>query len=120
MSTPARPSETGSATPGRATTQPAPRGVRGPFAAVALGVIVLVAVGLSFFASASPDGLEWTAEHLGFADAAADSAVAGGPLADYGLAGWDAFWSNAVAGLVGVLVVLAVTFGLTRLLGRRA
>lgn len=86
---------------------------------VALGVVVVVAVGISAFASASPDGLEWTAEVLGFDTAAADSAVASGPLADYGVAGvTDALLSNGLAGLVGVLVVGAIVLGLTRVLRR--
>lgn len=102
-----------SSTPPRADTL-------GHFWWIAAVVILLVAAGLSFFASVSPDGLEWTAEHLGFADAAGDSAVAHLPFADYAFAGVShPFAANAIAGVVGVLVVLGVTFGLTRLLARR-
>ncbi len=87
---------------------------------VAFAIVVVVAVGLSALASAFPDGLEWTAEALGFADAATDSAVATGPLADYGIVGvGNPFLSNALAGLAGVLVVGAVMVGVTRLVGRR-
>lgn len=73
--------------------------------------ITLVVAGLvSLAASSSPDGLEWVAERLGFADAATDHAAAGSPLADYAAPG---------AGVVGTLVVLALATGLFRLLGRR-
>lgn len=84
---------------------------------------LLVSLGLaavlSLFASASPDGLEHVAETLGFADTAADSAVAGSPLADYGTAGVGNEWlSTAIAGVVGLLVTGLVAFGLMRLLAR--
>ena len=88
---------------------------------VAFAVVVVVAVGVSALASASPDGLERTAELLGFAGAATDSAASGLPTAGYGIAGiGDPVLSNAVAGLLGMAVVAAFTLGLTRLLGRRA
>lgn len=86
------------------------------------GLVLAVAVVVSAFASGLPDGLEWTAEALGFSDTAVDSAVAENPLADYGVAGLDnAFLSNGLAGLVGLAVVLLVTWVLTRALrpGRR-
>ena len=86
---------------------------------IAFGMVVAVAVGVSAFASAFPDGLEWTADGLGFAGAAVDGAAASGPLAGYGVEGVSSpVVGNAVAGLVGVLVVGALTWGLTRLLRR--
>ena len=45
-------------------------------------VTLVVAGGLSLFASAHPDGLEFVGAKLGFDSAAKDSAVAGSPLAD--------------------------------------
>lgn len=86
---------------------------------VGLGVSLVLAVVVSLFASASPDGLEHVAETLGFADTAGDSAVAGSPLADYGTAGVGNEWlSTAIAGVVGLLVTGLVAFGLMRLLAR--
>jgi hypothetical protein len=86
---------------------------------VGLALSILLAAVISLFASASPDGLEHVAETLGFADTAADSAVAGSPLADYGTAGVGNEWlSTAMAGVVGLLITGLVAFGLMRLLAR--
>lgn len=72
-----------------------------------VAVTVVVAGGLSIVASAAPDGLEWSAEQLGFADAARDSAAALSPFADYAPAGLG--WASApAAGLFGVAIVLVV------------
>lgn len=95
-----------------------PTGDRRWFAA-ALLVCVVVAAVLAGFASSSPDGLEWAAAQLGFEDAASDSPTGGSPLADYGVAGLGPQAGTAVAGIVGVLVVLAVTWGLVALLRPR-
>ena len=88
---------------------------------VVIGLVVslLLAVVVSLFASASPDGLEHVAETLGFADAAQDSAVADSPLADYGTAGVENEWlSSAVAALVGLALTGLLVVGLLRLLVR--
>lgn len=84
-----------------------------------LVALLLAGVG-SWYASASPDGLESAAARSGFADTARDSAAADSPLADYGLAGVpDERLSGGLAGIIGVLVVLALAGGLTLLLRRR-
>ena len=75
-----------------------------------LAVTLLVAGVVSLVASGSPDGLEWVAGQLGFADAARDHPVAASPLAGYGSAG---------AGLIGTVVVLALATGLFWLIRRR-
>lgn len=88
---------------------------------IGAGVLVslFVAAVVSYFASEHPDGLEFVAEGLGFDHAAEDSAVAGGPLADYGIAGVENAWlSTAIAGTVGVLITGLVAFALMRLLAR--
>lgn len=94
-------------------------GVRRTVAALGGGAL-LAAVVLSSFAAATPDGLEATAEAVGFAGAARDHAFAGLPLADYGEAGGIFV---GVAGLVGVVLVVAVTAalltGVRRVLGAR-
>ncbi len=55
----------------------------------------------------------------GFADAAADSATSGSPLADYQAGFLDGALGRSVAGILGVLVTLVVFYGLARLLRRR-
>lgn len=114
MTTPPSPSTTGSQAP-RVSTR----------ALVVVGALVSVVVAgvLSFFASGRPDGLEYVAESLGFADTARDSATSGSPLADYATTGVSGgFASGGLAGLVGVAVTAAVMVGLVlvlRRLGRR-
>ncbi|MBU6147005.1 MAG: PDGLE domain-containing protein [Actinomycetales bacterium] len=88
---------------------------------IVLGLLVslLIAGIVSHYASASPDGLEFVAEQEGFLDTAQDSAVAGSPLADYGIAGvGDPRLSVGLAGILGVIVTAAVGFGLFWLLLR--
>ncbi|MGX1573418.1 energy-coupling factor ABC transporter permease [Cellulosimicrobium funkei] len=90
-------------------------------AVLALGTgALLAAVVVSSFAAATPDGLEATAESVGFADAARDHAFAGAPFADYGEVGGIFV---GVAGLVGVALVVALTVGVLgaglRAAGRR-
>lgn len=87
---------------------------------VGLLVTLVVAGVLSHHASASPDGLEWAADESGFADTARDSAVAGSPLADYGVAGVDdGRLSGGLAGVVGVAATLVLAGGLVLVLRRR-
>jgi hypothetical protein len=87
---------------------------------VGLLVSVVVAGVLSVFASGHPDGLEYVAGRLGFADAAAEHASADSPLADYAVRGVEGPLSGGLAGVLGVLVVGLVAFGLTALLRRRS
>jgi cobalt/nickel transport protein len=109
----------------RAATQTTPTSDRrrvSTRALVVAGLVVslLVAAVLSFYASASPDGLEHVAEQVGFIETAEDSAVADSPLADYGTAGIeDERLSVGVAGVVGVLVTGLVAFALVWVLRRR-
>lgn len=80
---------------------------------IGLAVAVFVAVVVSQFASSSPDGLEFVAEQQGFADSAAVHELEGAPLADYGEDLTSSSWLNtALAGLAGVLVSLALGYGL--------
>lgn len=93
---------------------------------------LLIAGGLSYFASSSPDGLDSVAldgcrvtatdrgEQLHgtcIAQNATNSATAGSPLADYAVGG--AGGTTGLAGVIGVLVCLAVGGGLFGLLRRR-
>ncbi|MFP5335017.1 MAG: energy-coupling factor ABC transporter permease [Actinomycetes bacterium] len=97
------------------TTPPATRPLATLFA-----VSLLVAGGLSLLASGNPDGLEYVGERLGFAGAAQDSAVAGGPFADYGTDGLGPVGGTVVAGVVGVAVTLLVGLVAARLARRAA
>lgn len=94
---------------------------KGIWLVVGIGIVVslLLAGAISFYASSSPDGLEKVAEDQGFIDTAQDSAVAGSPLADYGVSGVeDERLSVGLAGIVGVLLTLVIAFGLFWWLGR--
>jgi cobalt/nickel transport system permease protein len=88
---------------------------------VGVAVTLLVAGGLSLFASAHPDGLEFVGAKLGFDSAAKDSAAAGSPLADYGVQGiGNAHVSGALAGIIGVLVTIVVGLAIAKLASLRA
>jgi len=73
---------------------------------------LLIAGVLSWFASSSPDGLERIAEDLGFAGKAGGSAFSLMP--DYTVPGVKGFWSNALAGIIGV----CATFGVIYVVGK--
>jgi len=83
------------------------------FAVIALLAALLVAGGASYYASSHPDGLEYVAEKVGFADRAADSPTADSPLSDYQVKGVenDAL-AGGLAGVIGALVVLVLAGGL--------
>jgi cobalt/nickel transport protein len=113
-------------------TTPAPSRSLAAFFVGFLVVALLIAGGLSYFASGDPDGLDTVArngcetvktaggEQLNgecIARNATDHATAGGPLADYRIFGGDG--TVGPAGIVGVLVTLAVAGGLFWLLRRR-
>jgi hypothetical protein len=90
------------------------------FLVVGLLAALLVAGGVSYYASSHPDGLEYVAEQVGFGDAAQDSATADSPLADYQVKGVEnEAASGALAGVVGALVVLALATGLAYAVRRR-
>ena len=82
---------------------------------------LLLAGGVSYYASASPDGLERVAEDRGFADSAAEHDLADSPVADYSVRGLDdARLSGGLAGILGVVATLAVGGVLFRVVsGRR-
>ncbi|MFG1625830.1 energy-coupling factor ABC transporter permease [Kribbella sp. NPDC049227] len=88
---------------------------------VGIAVTLVVAGGLSLFASAHPDGLEFVGAKLGFETAAKSSAVAGSPLADYGVSGiGNSEVSGALAGIIGVLVTIVLGLAIAKLASLRA
>jgi cobalt/nickel transport protein len=95
-------------------------------------VALVVAGGLSYFASSAPDGLDAVTQHgcqitevegqeqldgTCIAQHATDSATAASPLAGYAVGGAEG--SNGPAGVIGVLVCAAVGGALFRFLRRR-
>lgn len=91
---------------------------------VVLGILVvslLLGGIVSFYASGSPDGLEYVAEQVGFIDtASANEAQASSPLADYQASGVDNDrFAGGLAGLVGIAVTGIIAFGLFWLLRSR-
>ncbi|MEJ2857306.1 MULTISPECIES: PDGLE domain-containing protein [unclassified Saccharothrix] len=82
-------------------------------------VVSLVLAGaVSYFASSDPDGLDHVTEEHGIAEHAQDHPLAGSPFADYALGGDDRF--TGLAGVVGVVLTLAVAGGLFWLLRKRS
>jgi cobalt/nickel transport protein len=84
-------------------------------------VVALLLAGVgSFYASGNADGLERVAEQVGFVDHAQGSPAADGPFAGYSTRGVaDDRLGGGLAGVAGSLVVLALAFGLFRVLRRR-
>jgi cobalt/nickel transport protein len=97
-----------------------------------LVVALLIAGGLSYFASSAPDGLDSVTLHgcqvsevdgqeqldgTCIAQNARDSATAGSPLADYAVGGGEG--TTGLAGILGVAVSLALAGGLFWVLRRR-
>ena len=85
---------------------------------VALGLIVLVVIAASLFASGDPDGLERVAEDTGFIGVGEGSPF--GIIADYVFPGLDGPLATIVAGVIGVAIVFGVVWLIGRLLARRS
>ena len=87
--------------------------MKNPLVAVGLAVSLVLAGGVSYYASSHPDGLEKVAGDVGFLDSAKESAVEDSPLAGYGVAGVEnERISNGLAGIIGVASTAAISFGL--------
>ena len=90
---------------------------------VALGILVvalLLAGGVSYYASSQPDGLTKVSQDKGFADTETDHGSKDSPFAGYAAKDvGNQRLSGAVAGIVGVVVVLALGTGLVYVVRRR-
>ena len=87
--------------------------MKNPLVFTGLVVSLVLAGGVSYYASSQPDGLEKVAGDIGFLDSAKESAVEEGPLAGYGVAGVEnERISGGLAGVIGVASTAAVSFGL--------
>ncbi len=70
---------------------------------------LVLAGGISYYASGSPDGLERVAGDKGFLDSADDHALADSPVADYAVRGVsDERLAGGLSGIIGVVVTFAV------------
>ena len=87
--------------------------MKNPLVVTGLVVSLVLAGGVSFYASSHPDGLEKVAGDVGFLDSAKESAVEDSPLAGYGVAGIEnERVSGGLAGVIGVASTAAISFGL--------
>jgi len=93
-----------------------PRPVRTVLIAGAAVALVLAGV-VSFYANRNPDGLEYVAGEQGFLATAGDHLFGGFLLADYGAVGGIPV---GVAGVLGVLITIAVGYAVFRWASRRA
>jgi hypothetical protein len=87
--------------------------MKNPLVVVGLAVSLVIAGGISYYASSQPDGFEKSAGEIGFLDTAEDSPLAGSPLAEYGVAGVENYRiSGGLAGVIGVASTAAISFGI--------
>jgi cobalt/nickel transport protein len=85
-----------------------------------LGLALLLAGFLSYYASSDPDGLEFVASQEGFLETATDHQAADSPLADYRTKGVaSGQLAGAIAGITGTVVVLLLAGGLAWLVRNR-
>lgn len=82
------------------------------FVLAGVGIAAILALFVSPLASSAPDGLERVAIDQGFEAQATAHAMAGAPLADYGVAGVQTPWlSTGLSGVIGVLLCFALAGG---------
>ena len=86
--------------------------------AIGIAIAALVVVILAPLASSDPDGLQRVAEDQGFLERAQN--FFSGLLGGYAIPGIDNAWlSKVLAGLLGVLIVVAIVLILGRVVARR-
>jgi cobalt/nickel transport system permease protein len=95
---------------------------RSGMAGAVIGVGLVAALGaalLSPLASGDPDGLERVAEDTGFIERAQDAPYT--ILPDYTIPGLEGGISTILSGVIGLLIVFALAYGVTMILrGRKA
>jgi cobalt/nickel transport system permease protein len=89
---------------------------KGGVLAAGTAIAALLAL-LSPFASGDPDGLERVAEDTGFLDRGLDPNY--NILPDYTIPGLDGGLSTILAGLIGVIIIVVLGYGIATLLRRR-
>lgn len=78
---------------------------------------VLIAGGLSIFASQHPDGFEKAGEETGFITKSTSFFKA--PLAEYVLPGMESWISGSLAGIIGVFVTFVTFLVVGKWIGKR-
>ena len=87
------------------------RNVKNPLIAIGFAASLILAGGVSYYASSHPDGFEKSAGEIGFLDTAKESPLKDSPLAEYGVAGVEnERLSGGLAGVIGVGVTAGVSF----------
>jgi cobalt/nickel transport protein len=87
--------------------------MKNPLIVVGFAVSLVLAGGISYYASSHPDGFEKSAGEIGFLDTAKESPLKDSPLAEYGVAGVEnERLSGGLAGLIGVGATAAVSFAI--------
>jgi cobalt/nickel transport protein len=85
--------------------------VKNPLIAIGFAASLILAGGVSYYASSHPDGFEKSADEIGFLDTAKESPLKDSPLAEYGVAGVEnERLSGGLAGVIGVGVTAGVSF----------
>ena len=85
--------------------------MKNPLVVTGLVVSLVLAGGVSYYASSHPDGFEKSAEEIGFLDTAKESPLKDSPLAEYGVAGVEnERLSGALAGVIGVGATAGISF----------
>ncbi|MFI9261239.1 energy-coupling factor ABC transporter permease [Streptomyces sioyaensis] len=116
---PTAPLDEPAAAPAAASAAAPRRSVRRVWLA-GLAAALVCAGGLSYYASASPDGLEKVAQDQGIAANAKDHAAKDSPLADYSVKDiTDPRLAGGLAGVIGVGATLAAGTGVFVVLRRR-
>jgi len=101
----------------KAVRRPVNRGALAAITGVGLAIAVVLAL-LSPLASSSPDGLERVAEDQGFLERTQDAAY--NLLPDYTIPGIDGPISTILAGVVGLLIVFGLAYGIALLIRGRS
>jgi len=87
--------------------------VKNPLIVIGFAASLVLAGGVSYYASSHPDGFEKSADEIGFLDTAKESPLKDSPLAEYGVAGVDnERLSGGLAGVIGVASTAAISFGI--------
>jgi hypothetical protein len=87
--------------------------MKNPLIILGFAASLVLAGGVSYYASSHPDGFEKSAGEIGFLDTAEESPLAGSPLAEYGVAGVEnERLSGGLAGVIGVASTAAISFGI--------
>jgi len=85
--------------------------MKNPLIILGFAASLVLAGGVSYYASSHPDGFEKSAGEIGFLDTAKESPLKDSPLAEYGVAGLEnERLSGALAGVIGVGATAGISF----------